>query len=790
MKHPRACTHMSNARMFICSLLWLTAAVMNAQTVPDPATLVDPLIGSANLGYTFPGAVLPFGMVSFSPEELAPAPTKRNTPGGYLYEGSIIRGFSLTHLSGAGCAGSGDVLFMPITHGVSISPALDIRSSAYTSEFSHAEEHAAAGFYSVRLNNGVIVELSATPRTGIARFTYPPGHDSFLLIRSSDNDVGSTDSSVSIDPQRSRISGSLTSGDFCWIGGPPDSKPYYKIYFVAYFDEPFLSYGTWQDKAVNPQSLTASGGTSMVLTHTSTYSVPAKGSGAYVSFKSDGMTTNMRVGISFVSQANAEANLIEENGMDGNFDSVRTNAHAAWKHQLSSISINGGTTSDQAVFYTALYHSLLFMNIASDVNGQYMGMDGEIHSVRAPQKTQYANFSGWDQYRSQLQLVTLLRPDIASDMAQSLLNQANQLGCWSRWTHNSGAIGVMNGDPSAAAIADIHAFGGRNFDIKGAYASLLREATIPREQRSCSRQSLKQWTSLHYFTPSVGSHDNSVANTLEYSAADFALAQLAKYLNHPSDFSMLMERSQNWKNLFNPQATLRQGYLQSKNAAGLWEHFDPESGEGFVEGTGAQYLWLVPFNEHALFERMGGDKAACKRLDEFFHFPDGSWAFHAGGMHPGMDNEPSIEVPWLYDYCREPFKTQQTVSVIRHVLWNQRPDGIPGNDDLGEMSSWYVWAALGLYPEIPGRAELLLTSPLFRHATIHRAIGNITITGRASSPSADYIQSVHLNGRLWKNSWLPPSFLEKPEHLSFELVEKPDRHWGVVNAEAPPSFNH
>lgn len=337
---------------------------MHAQTRTDPASLVDPLIGSANMGYTFPGAVVPFGMVSFSPEELSSSASKRNTPGGYLYASSTIRGFSLTHLSGAGCAGSGDFLFMPITHEPSVSPAVDTRSPAYTSDFSHTNEHAAAGYYGVVMNNGVSVELSATQRTGVARFGYPAAQNAFLLIRSADNAVGSTDSHVAIDPEARKISGSLTSGDFCWTGGPPENEPYYTIYFVAYFDHPFQNYGTWQDDNMRPGSVSASGGTSMVTKHTSTYSIPAKGSGSYVSFAhTNSAPIGMRVGISFVSEANAEANLHAEDSTD-DFDAVRAAAHTAWDRELSLIAIKGGTTAQQTAFYTALYHSMLSMNLA------------------------------------------------------------------------------------------------------------------------------------------------------------------------------------------------------------------------------------------------------------------------------------------------------------------------------------------------------------------------------------------------------------------------------------------
>ncbi|MCL2659589.1 MAG: GH92 family glycosyl hydrolase [Acidobacteriaceae bacterium] len=777
----------------IVALASLLGIFSGAQTLTDPAALVDPMIGTANTGFTFPGAVIPFGMVSFSPEQLPPL--KWNIPGGYLYSGTTIRGFSLTHISGAGCAGSGDFMFMPLTHGVTDSPATDTRSEKYVSDFSHAQEHAEAGFYSVVLSNGVGTKLTATTRTGSANFTYPAGHEAVLLIRSADNEVGSTDSHVTIDPAKQTVTGSLTSGDFCWSGGPPRNKPYYTIYFSAHFDQPFKSHGTWQDADVRPNSTAAEGGTSMVNQHSSAYSVPGKGSGAYVSFdNASGITVGMRIGISYVSVDNAEQNLRAENGDGMSLDTVRAQAHEAWTKALSLISIKGGTREDQVKFYTALYHSLLQMNIASDVNGQYRGLDLNVHTIKPQQHAQYANFSGWDVYRSQMQLVTLLLPDVGSDMAQSLLNQADQYSCWSRWTHNSGATEVMNGDPSAPAIADVYAFGGRSFDAEAAYQSLLRAATAADEKGGCSRRGIQQLETLHYLAPG-SRQDTSVADTLEYATADFTLAQLADFLGHRETHDTFLSRAQYWKNLFNPHAlpgaAPDEGYLQSRNADGTWRsNFDPASEVGFVEGTGAQYLWMVPFNEASLFRLIGGNQAACRRLNGFFQKSDGTWALNANKTHPRMDNEPSIGTPWLYNYCGEPFRTQNTVAVVRNTLWNTQPRGIPGNDDLGEMSSWFVWSALGMYPEIPGRAELLLTSPLFDQAVIHRKQGDIIIDVSRKSPSAIYIQRMLRNGRLWRDSWLPPSFLDGPQRLSFSLAERPEPQWGVDHATAPPSFDH
>jgi predicted alpha-1,2-mannosidase len=789
-------------RTFACKALarrlqWIALAVLafscfarcsGPQTPSGPAGFVNPFIGTANAGNTFPGAVLPVGMVAFSPEELPPDATHRSFSGGYAYQVTDVRGFSLTHLSGAGCPASGDFLFMPITGEVNESPALNLRDRAYLSSLKHSNEHAEAGYYGVRLDNQVLVELSATERTGIARFRLPEGKPSTLLIRSSDNETLSTASEVRIDPERETVSGWLRSGGFCRGGAISGYDAYYTIFFVAHFDRRFATYGTWQNAVVQREGKSAQGGAATEGEEAPGGAETGKGSGAYVTFdENSGGEVQMRVGISYVSEANAEANLRTESPQGTTFASVRSRAWNAWNAALEKIEIRGGTHEQKVVFYTALYHALLHMNLASDGNGEYRGMDEKTHRVANPQTAEYANFSGWDVYRSQVQLVTLLFPRIASDMAQSLLNQAQQWGCWSRWTHETGAANVMNGDPSSPAIAEIAAFGGDEFDVKQAYESLLSAATTPHEGHRCSRPHSEEWLTQHYLTASNQRHDTSAADTLEFATADFALSQLAARLGDTANEEKLRERAQYWKNLFHPTARPQQGYLQARNPDGSWKSFDPASTDGFVEGTGAQYLWMVPFDVRGLFERMGGDAEAIRRLDGFFHDDQGRWALVSGGTHPGFDNEPCLETPWLYDFAGAPYKTQQTVRAIVQTLWHDAPGGIPGNDDLGEMSSWYVWAALGMYPEIPGRAELVLTSPLFPDVIIHRPSGAIHLKANRESESDLFILRLRVDGISWPRPWLPASFVNRGGTLIFTLGSKTNQ-WGSAAEFAPPSF--
>ena len=801
----------------------VTLALLGAQPPKDLAGYVNPLIGTANGGNTFPGAVLPFGMFSWSPENTRGDMTRAAAPGGYHYDARRIRGFSLTHLSGTGCRGaSGDIPFFPHAGEVATSPSTDAKNAIYASDFAHEEESATAGLYKVRLASGVSVELTAALRSGIGRFTYPAGQPATMLVRTSDTQIGSSDASVSIDAAKRTITGSVTSGNFCGYLSPAGRHSYYTLHFVAVFDRPFATYGTWQSGVVTKDSTSASGGTSY---GTEGYPPAGAGSGAYVSF-APGSTVNVRVGISYVSAANALANMTAELPGNASVESIARAAREKWNDTLRRIEVTGGTPTERRVFYTALYHSLLHMNVFSDANGEYRGFDGRVHRVSAPQRIQYANFSGWDVYRSQVQLVALLEPKVASDMAQSLLNQASQNnGVWDRWTHNSGATAVMEGDPSPPAVASIAAFGATDFDMKGALASLTRAATVPTpldlSNEGCNvmcrgqRPSLDKWLSIHYI-PTVSNAWGGAGETLEDVTADFALAQLARMTGDTATEAAFVARADYWRNIFNPQPNIvisegrgrrggteatpspappaekpqPGGYIQNRNEDGTWPPLDPASSRGFAEGSSVQYTWMIPFNLAGLIDAMGGKARASARLDAFFKRPDGSWALsRAGGLHAELNNEPSTATPWVYLYTGEAHKTQEIVRIVQNTLWKDAPDGIPGNDDLGAMSSWYVWTALGLYPGIPGRAEAWLTAPLFPRAVVRRANGQtLSIDAPGASSTTPFVQALTVDGRPSTRAWLPDTFLRNGGRLRFTVGATAHPSWGAAERDVPPSF--
>ena len=767
------------------------------ETGRNVGAYVNPLVGSRIGGNTFPGAVLPFGMVQWSPEATRGDHTRTAAPGGYEYDVNRIRGFGLTHLSGTGCRGaSGDIPFMPIAGTVTSSPSADDHDAVYASTFAHEHETARAGFYGVTLDNGVKVELSATARTGAARFAWPAGQPATLLLRTSDSEVGSSDAQVHVDDAARTITGSVTSGNFCGYLSDDLKHSYYTLHFVAQFDRPFAARGTWQDGAVHPDAHDARGGMGY---GPKGIPEPGHGSGAWVTFDtSDGRAVDVRVGISYVSLENARANLRAENPR-ADVDAVARRAAAAWDAALGRIRVDGADADRLATFYTALYHALLHPNVYSDTNGQYAGFDGRVHRVERGQRAQYANFSGWDVYRSQLQLVTWLDPDTGSDIAQSLLNQANQNGGeWDRWTHNAGGTHVMNGDPAAPALAGIHAFGGTRFDARAALASMVHATTEAsahdRSSAGCEvacvgqRPALDQWLRLHYIAAGSNSWDGAT-ETLESASADFSLAMLAQRLGDRAHAKAFLARSGYWRNVFNPAATPDGGYVQDRHADGSWAPFDPSDTDAFVEGSGAQYLWMLPFDVRGLADALGGNEPANRRLDAFFHHADGRWALSkAGGLHAELDNEPSIGSPWVYDFTGQPYKTQATIREVLDTLWSNRPEGIPGNDDLGEMSSWYVWSAMGLYPGIPGRAELLLSTPLFSRVKVQRPGGDLAIEVDREGPEARYIAALEVDGKAHAAPWLPESLARRGGRLRMHVVGTPAPAWGSAPGDAPPSF--
>jgi predicted alpha-1,2-mannosidase len=728
---------------------------------------------------TFPGAVTPFGMIQWSPDTGA-----GTTPSGYKYFNTDISGFSLDHLSGAGCADGGNFSFMPI---IGAAEPPNGRRTAFATTFSHTNEMVKPGYYGVTLDNGVKVELTTTTRTGFGRFTWPTGKTATLAINAA-SDVNHSDASdININPDIHEITGWSIGGYFCQAKNRERDKR--TIYFCAVFDQPFSGYGTWSGAAYAPNG-TNGNDTS---------------SGAFLTFDTSKSSTVLaKVAISYVSIDNARANLEAESPASKfsskDFDHAVKCASDVWNCWLNKIQVTGGSPGDLETFYSMLYHAFIGPTTCSDANGDYMGYDGQVHNTGG--RVQYANFSGWDIYRSEAQLLGLLAPKEASDMAQSLLNDYQQGGAFPRWGVVTEDSGVMMGDPAAPIIADYYAFGATNFDTRGALAGLLNAATNPAVYapltRTHERDGLYNYLKLGY-VPEQGEEGGygPVSMTQEYDSADFALSQFAAALGDDPDSSMLLQHAQNWRNLYNPET----GYLQLRETNGDWTPgftnnvgtYGPSAQKKphetiYVEGTAGQYLWMEPFNYKGLADLMGGQDIAVKRLDEFFtQLNSGDRGTNA--WMAWLGNEPCLETPWIYDFWGEPYKTQNVVRRAMNELYSNKPTAYPGNDDLGEMSSSYIFSTLGMYPELPGSDILVIGSPLFPKAVVHLSSGDITITANGAADNAPYVQTLTVNGKSWDKTWLRLSDIRNNGTLSYDLSSTPNTNWGSDPSDAPPSFD-
>jgi len=744
--------HMTSIRRLLGLLPGVPLGIPRAQNpgyVPDPASLVDPLIGTSGGVNCFPGAAMPFGMVQWSPDT-----PSRPFGGGYEYDDSSITGFSLTHLSGPGCPVFGDVPLLPTVG------AIDEEPGAAPVGFSHESEQARPGFYGVTLTSGVAARLTVSTRAGIGEFTFPRHQQANLLITLSGGATESSAASARI-VGATEIAGSVTSGGFC--GGPNT----YTVYFSIVFDRPFASCGTWRGGAVHR-------GARQIRVRQA-----AASAGTYVSFRTaSGRTVRVKVGLSYVSEANARANIAAEIP-DWDFAKTQRQAHARWNETLGRMEIGGGSRREQRIFYTALYHCMLHPNVFSDANGQYLGFDDRVHTLSAGH-SHYANFSGWDVYRCEIPLIALLAPRETSDMMQSMVDDHAQSGLLPKWSVANAESFIMVGDPAAPIIAAAYAFGARDFDTRAALAAMLRQAGQPTNVRP----GLDYHDGLGYL-PIDGTYGccnfyGPVSTQLEYDVADFATASYAAALGEAAE--SFASRAQNWANVFDPGS----GFLRPKLASGQFlPGFDPTGRIGFVEGNAYQYTPMLPFNVRALVNAMGGAGAFVRYLDAFFTELNAE----RSAPYAWLGNEPCLGIPWEYDYAGAPYKTQEVVRRVQRQLYTDGPAGEPGNDDLGAMSSWFVWSALGCYPVTPGTADLALGSPLFPRMRVHLGNGRqISIDAPQAAPDAPYVHGMLVDGQPWSRAYLPPSVLSQGAHLAYTLGTDPDPDWAAGPDAAPASY--
>ena len=758
----------SLALVLVMALVSVSRIDAQSGTPAGVIASVDPMIGTANEGNIYPGATVPFGMIQWSPD------TSQNF---YYYGDKKLRGFSVTHLSGAGCPLYGDMPILPM----SIRPGeqLDLEHPA-TAAFGHAQEIAQAGYYSVVLEDGTRVELTTSDRSGMARLTFPKGQRAGLLV----NGEGSASSDVHISflPPVARekdgeslsfgsdgvLTGTVTSGGFC------GSATRYTLHVAFEFKNRPVARALWQDGKLAGNGAKAAG----------------KRAAAWVDL-GDGPVQVLKVGLSYVSEEKARVNLKSElPGWD--FDAVRRAAQQRWEKALGKVKIDAANEDDRKIFYTGLYHELIGQTLFSDVDGEYMGFDDKVHHLRAGQKGQYSNVSDWDIYRNTVQIQALLFPQEASDLAQSLVNDAEQLGSYPRWIAANDGTYVMGGDSPAPIVASIYAFGATKFDAKSALKFAVKAATTPGlgQHGRVERDNLEDYLKLGYIP---ASNPISASETLEFTSDDFAIAQLAGALGDEASRDLMLKHAGNWRNLLDPETR----WIRPRLADGSWlPGFDAEKSlpkrpgasvttdqNGFEEGNTYQYTFMLPFDYAGLFKAIGDDAVVEKRLDHFFEKLV-CW----GEPCFNMANEPDFVTPYAYTFLGKPWKTAAVMARIEKETFNTTPGGIPGNDDLGATSGVYLWNALGMYPAIPGLGGVVLGTPRYEKASVQMGNGRtLTITRHGAG---NYVQSVMLNGKPYASSWVKVgALLDGDARLDFTMSETPGSTWGTAVGDRPPSMS-
>ncbi|AGL16985.1 GH92 family glycosyl hydrolase [Actinoplanes sp. N902-109] len=724
-------------------------------------------------GNTFPGATVPFGMVQPSPTTWAEGNANVGQKGGYEYTASLIRGFGMTRYDGTGCTGRFGGYEFPtvpyageLTNGtLPASPASDIKR--YYLPFSHANEEAQPGYYSVKTDNGVSTQLTASARTAVSRFDFPRSGSSTLILDVSGPNNRTFGSEVTIDPRTRTVSGWMYGVDVC------DNGNYYKAYFSTTYDQDFASYGTWTDDAMT------AGSTHAVKSTTDVGVDYRHDTGAWLTFK-QGAKVVAKTGFSYTSVANAALNRDTEVG-DAGFNNVKSDAKKLWKDALGTIDAAGGSTEQRTKFYTALYHTFLNPTVRDDVNGQYLGFDDKVHAVEQGHHF-YKNInypgSGWDAYRSQVQLVALTFPHVANDINRSIVALTEQRGSWA-----PGAA-RMQGDNYQVILATLDDMGATGYDRAAALASMKKTQVLP--ATTTSRTDGYQYFATGMIENAKG--DFATSRVLEYSIDDFAVAQLAARLGDKAAYDFFAARSQNWMNVFDPVTQ----HIRPRSRSGFDRSFDlrvrdDSAGRGqFNQSTGYQYGWLVPQNMSTLIAKRGGIAQATSQLDVLMQQLDAGAYTQTGNY---LSNQPAFGTPWVYNWLQAPAKATDVLYRAVSEMYDTTPSGLPGNDDTGSLSAWYVFANLGLYPAVYGTGDLVVSAPMFDRIVIDPIGGThkIKMTATGVAAGSRYVNGLEVNGKAQTKSWLDSSFVRTGGTLDFTMGTAPGT-WGTATADVPPSW--
>lgn len=709
----------------------------------DYVQFVNPMIGTDFTGNTYPGAQVPYGMVQLSPDNGLPGWDRIS---GYYYPDTTIAGFSHTHLSGTGAGDLYDIAFMPVTRPYKEAEApLGIYST-----FSHNDEAASAGYYRVLLQDyNINVELTATERCGIQRYTFPEAESSvFLNLKKAMNWDFTLDSYIEVV-------------DSVTIRGYRHSQgwsPRQHLYFQTRFSKPF------------------------VACHIDTTSITLKkewiGTAYVARFdfnteKDEQILVN--TALSGVSMEGAAKNLQAE-VPENDFDKYHALAVENWNSQLSGIEVSGMNMDDRIKFYSALYHTMIAPTIYSDVDGSYYGPDNQIH--KAEGWTNYSTFSLWDTYRAAHPLFTYTEPERVHDMIQCFLHFYDQNGALPLWNLYGHETDMMIGYHAVPVIVDAYLKGVGSFDPEKALEACV--ATANREEY----RGIGLYKSLGYvpaFSDPKKWENWSLSKTLEYAYDDYCIARMAEQMGKKEIADEFYKRSQNYRNVYNPET----GFMQPRDEKGNFvAPFKAENyTEDICESNAWQYFWYVPQDIDGLIGLVGGEERFAQKLDSMFTYvpdTDEELPIFSTGMigQYAHGNEPSHHVIYLYNKVKQPWKTQKYVAQVLRDLYKNAPDGICGNEDCGQMSAWFVFSAMGFYPVDPISGHYEIGSPLFPETKMNLANGKVfTVKAPAVSPENIYIQSVKLNGQPYDKSYITHEQIMSGATLEFEMGSQPGAVW-------------
>ena len=731
----------------------------------DLFRFVNIALGTGGHGHCFPGATVPFGMVQLSPDTYN---DDWDWCSGYHLSDDSIMGFSHTHLSGTGCGDLLDFLVVPRTGEVRL-VAGDRKQpgTGYRSRFSHANEHAHPGYYSVLLDDShVHAELTATEHAGFHRYTFPASEQSHVLLDLS-HTYGKFPGNIEWCSVRQTGPDSMVAGHATHTWGEGR-----EMYIALKFSRPFDKLEFYLDG----EPTAATGG-----------EVKGKNLKAVAHFKTHaGEQILIKAGISGVSTEGAEKNL-EAEIADWNFERVQHAAEAQWRQQLGKIRVQTADTDRKTVFYSSLYHTMMGPTLFDDVDGRYRGMDGKIHQLAKGQRN-YTTFSLWDTYRAEHPLATLIHADRVPDMVNSLIRMAQESPAGPAvWPLQGKETGCMTGYHSSAVIAEACGKGFQGVDYAGAYTALKKRAFVD------DYRGLQWYRSMGYIPADL--EEESVSKTLEYDYDDWAIAHIAAKLGDTANAKLLAERSQNYRHYWDPKL----GFLRAKMKDGTWaEPFDPiEMGHwkkwrDYTESNSWQTTFGVQHDVTGFIELMGGDKAFVTKLDGLFNqssalpadAPDDISGMVGQYAH---GNEPSHHIAYLYNYAGEPAKTQERIHFLNTQMYSNTPDGIAGNEDVGQMSAWFILSSMGFYAVDPVSTHYVFGTPLFDRVTVTLAGGKkLIFEAKRSTPESIYIEGVELNGKPHTNAWFSHAEVAEGGHFVFHLAPKPARY-GTDKVSRPVS---